>query len=98
MFFPTTDYPKAVLAPIPLKPSPFSLNSRNLLEEKEESRPSSAFSEISEDLSNLRRDSQNPLEKDDSFKSRSVELEKMMESLNFDIELELELEGEWEHQ
>lgn len=98
MFFPTTDYPKMVLAPIPLKQSPFPLNSRNLIEEKEQSRPNSAFSEISEDLSNLRRDSQNPLEKDDSFKSRSVELEKMMESLNFDIELELELEGEWEHQ
>ena len=98
MFFPTADYPKTVLAPIPLKQSPYSLNSRNVLEEKEQSRSNSAFSEISEDLSNLRRDSQNPLEKDDSFKSRSVELEKMLESLNFDIEMELELEGELEHQ
>jgi hypothetical protein len=98
MSFPPVDFPKTVLAPIPLKiSSPFPFN-KCTIEEKEESRPNSVSSEISEDLFNLRRDSQNPLEKDDSFKSRSVELEKMMESLNFDIELELQLEGEWEQQ
>jgi hypothetical protein len=83
--------PSKILAPRPIKPIQHNLLQKSLdsSSNTSKSRCSSGFSEIAENLSEIRRDSQNPVERDDFFQINEEKeltlLEKEIEEMLLDL-------------